>query len=80
MTSSSHSPYRAGGVFAIGASGLVLTYTTALGIFNFAHGGVFARSGVFLYWQLPPAGLGMPAPLALFIVLFNLLHRCSASS
>ena len=37
-------------LFAVAASGLVLTYTTS-GIFNFAHGamGMFAA---FTYWQL----------------------------
>lgn len=61
-----------GCVYAISASGLVLTYTTT-GVFNFAHGaiGMFAA---YLYWQLtqksdlhPVIGLivilGVVAPL-----------------
>ncbi len=59
----------AAGIFAIGASGLVLTYTTT-GIFNFAHGAI-GMLGAFLYWQLrSPLAWGLPAPLALFLVLF----------
>src|SRR3954468_15824083 len=55
-----------GGVYAIAASGLVVTYTTS-GIFNFAHGAI-AMLGAFLYWK---AGFvwGWPAPLALLFVL-----------
>lgn len=55
-----------GAVYAIAASGLVLTYTTS-GIFNFAHGAQ-AMLGAFLYWQLV-YGWGMPVPLALLLVL-----------
>jgi branched-chain amino acid transport system permease protein len=53
-------------LFAIAASGLVLTYTTS-GIFNFAHGamGMFAA---FTYWQLR-VDWGWPAPVALVVVL-----------
>jgi branched-chain amino acid transport system permease protein len=53
-------------LFAVAASGLVLTYTTS-GIFNFAHGamGMFAA---FTYWQFR-VEWGWPAPLALLIVL-----------
>ena len=53
-------------VFAVAASGLVLTYTTT-GVFNFAHGatGMF---GAFLYWQLR-FDWGWPAPVALALVL-----------
>ena len=53
-------------LFAVAASGLVLTYTTS-GIFNFAHGamGMFAA---FTYWQLR-IEWGWPAPLALVVVL-----------
>ena len=58
----------AAGIFAIGASGLVLTYTTT-GIFNFAHGAI-GMLGAFLYWQMrSPLAWGLPAPLALVIVL-----------
>ncbi len=53
------------GVFAIGASGLVLTYTTT-GIFNFAHGAI-GMLGAFAYWQL--LEWGVPTGLAVAIVL-----------
>jgi branched-chain amino acid transport system permease protein len=56
-----------GAVYAIGASGLVLTYTTT-GIFNFAHGAI-GMFGAFLYWQIR-FDWGVPTPLALFLVLF----------
>ncbi|MCZ2528205.1 branched-chain amino acid ABC transporter permease [Streptomyces sp. HB2AG] len=55
-----------GAVYAIAASGLVLTYTTS-GIFNFAHGAQ-AMLGAFLYWQLR-TGWDWPTPLALLAVL-----------
>ncbi|MFD4468087.1 ABC transporter permease [Rhodococcus sp. NPDC058505] len=55
-----------GSVYAIAASGLVLTYNTS-GIFNFAHGAQ-AMLGAFLYWQFS-VGWGLPTPLALLIVL-----------
>lgn len=55
-----------GGVYAIAASGLVLTYNTS-GIFNFAHGAE-AMLGAFVYWEVR-YGWGVPAPLALIIVL-----------
>src|SRR3954452_6505867 len=54
-------------IYAVGASGLVLTYTTT-GIFNFAHGAI-GMFGAFLYWQLR-FEWGWPAPVALFVVLF----------
>jgi branched-chain amino acid transport system permease protein len=54
-------------IYAVGASGLVLTYTTT-GIFNFAHGAI-GMFGAFLYWQLR-FDWGWPAPVALFAVLF----------
>ncbi len=53
-------------IFALAASGLVLTYTTT-GIFNFAHGAV-GMLGAFTYWQLHVAW-GWPIPLALGGVL-----------
>ncbi|NLU84155.1 ABC transporter permease [Rhodococcus sp. HNM0569] len=56
-----------GSVYAIAASGLVLTYNTS-GIFNFAHGAQ-AMLGAFLYWQLT-IGWGMPTLPAVLIVLF----------
>ncbi len=55
-----------GAIYAIAASGLVVTYTTS-GIFNFAHGAV-GMLGAFAYWQLR-VEWGWPAPLALLVVL-----------
>jgi branched-subunit amino acid ABC-type transport system permease component len=55
-----------GCVFAIAASGLVLTYTTT-GVFNFAHGAVGMVSA-FLFYQLRTE-IGLPAPIGLLIVL-----------
>ena len=56
-----------GAIYAVAASGLVVTYTTS-GIFNFAHGamGMFMA---FLYWELR-VNNGWPAPIALVVVLF----------
>ena len=59
----------AGSVYAIAASGLVVTYTTS-GIFNFAHGAV-GMLAAFTYWQLR-VDWGWPAPIALISVLFIL--------
>jgi branched-chain amino acid transport system permease protein len=56
----------AGAIYAIAASGVVLTYTTT-GVFNFAHGGLGMISA-FVYWQLKEQS-GLPAPLAALIVL-----------
>ncbi|MET0902825.1 MAG: ABC transporter permease [Acidimicrobiales bacterium] len=56
-------------VFALAASGLVLTYTTT-GIFNFAHGAI-GMLGAFSYWQLH-VDWGWPIPLALVVVLLVL--------
>jgi branched-chain amino acid transport system permease protein len=56
----------AGCVFAVAASGLVLTYTTT-GVFNFAHGAV-GMICAFLYYQLT-VDLGLPAPLGLVLVI-----------
>jgi branched-chain amino acid transport system permease protein len=53
-------------VFAVAASGLVLTYTTT-GVFNFAHGAI-GMLGAFMFWQLH-VHWGMPTWLALLIVL-----------
>ncbi|MEI2652792.1 MAG: hypothetical protein V9G12_11700 [Microthrixaceae bacterium] len=59
-------------VYAIAASGLVVTYTTS-GIFNFAHGAVGMISA-FLYWQVnAPAvsgGWGWPVWLSVIFVVF----------
>lgn len=56
-------------IFALAASGLVLTYTTT-GIFNFAHGAI-GMLGAFAYWQLQVAW-GWPVPIALAVVLLGL--------
>jgi branched-subunit amino acid ABC-type transport system permease component len=53
-------------IYAVIASGLVLTYTTT-GIFNFAHGAA-GMLFAFTYWQLRFAW-NWPAPIALFVVL-----------
>jgi branched-chain amino acid transport system permease protein len=58
-----------GAVYAIAASGLVLTYTTS-GIFNFAQGAL-AMLGAFVYWQFR-YGWNWPAPVALIVVLLIL--------
>jgi branched-chain amino acid transport system permease protein len=58
-----------GAVYAIAASGLVLTYTTS-GIFNFAQGAL-AMLGAFVYWQFR-YGWNWPAPVALILVLLIL--------
>lgn len=55
-----------GAVYAIAASGLVLTYNTS-GIFNFAHGAQ-AMIGAFTYYQLDVAW-ELPAWFALAVVL-----------
>ncbi len=55
-----------GCVFAIAASGLVLTYTTT-GVFNFAHGAV-GMVAAFLFYELRTE-IGIPAGVALLIVL-----------
>jgi branched-chain amino acid transport system permease protein len=56
------------GIFAVAASGLVLTYT-ATGIFNFAHGAI-GMLGAFTFWQLHEWGL--PTWLAVATVLLVL--------
>lgn len=56
-----------GAIYAIAASGLVVTYATS-GIFNFAHGAVGMFSA-FLYWQFR-WDWNFPAPLAIFLVIF----------
>ena len=55
------------GIFAIAASGLVLTYTTT-GIFNFAHGAV-GMLAAFAYWQLLEWGLPTWAAVGLVLVV-----------
>jgi branched-chain amino acid transport system permease protein len=56
-------------IYAVGASGLVLTYTTT-GIFNFSHGAI-GMFGAFVYWQLR-FDWGWPAPISLALVLLVL--------
>jgi branched-chain amino acid transport system permease protein len=58
-----------GCVYALSATGLVVTYTTS-GIFNFAHGAI-GMLGAFTYWQLT-VGWGWPALVALPTVLLVL--------
>ncbi len=53
-------------IYAVAASGLVVTYTTS-GIFNFAHGAV-SMLGAFMYWQLS-VGWGIPTVPAILLVL-----------
>src|SRR5438132_2347891 len=55
-----------GSIFAVAASGLVVTYT-ASGVFNIAHGAI-GMLMAFVYWQLR-VGWHWPAPLALAMVL-----------
>src|SRR5438309_5084324 len=58
-----------GAIYAVAASGLVVTYTTS-GIFNFAHGAI-GMFMAFVYWELR-INQGWPAPLALIVVLLVL--------
>src|SRR5438270_3247208 len=64
-----------GAVYAIAASGLVVTYTTS-GIFNFAHGAI-GMVMAFLYWELR-VNHHWPAPIALFVVLLVLAPLAGA--
>src|SRR3954471_8492759 len=54
-------------IYAVIASGLVLTYTTT-GIFNFAHGAI-GMLAAFMYWQLR-FDWGWPTWLSVLVVLF----------
>jgi branched-chain amino acid transport system permease protein len=56
-------------IYAVIASGLVLTYTTT-GVFNFAHGAI-GMLGAFAYWQLR-VGWHWSTPAALAVVLLVL--------
>ncbi len=56
-------------IYAVIASGLVLTYTTT-GIFNFAQGAT-GMLAAFTYWQLR-FSWGWPTPVALIVVLLVL--------
>lgn len=58
-----------GSIYAVAASGLVLTYTTS-GVFNIAHGAV-GMLMAFVYWQLR-FDWGWPTPVALVVVLLVL--------
>ena len=58
-----------GAIYAVAASGLVVTYTTS-GIFNFAHGAV-GMVMAFVYWELR-VNHHWPAPIALIVVLLVL--------
>ena len=58
-----------GCVYALTATGLVVTYTTS-GVFNFAHGAI-GMVAAFTYWQLTVAW-GVPVLLALLLVLLVL--------
>ena len=58
-----------GGIFAITASGLTLTYATT-GIFNFAHGAI-GMIAAFAYWQLRTQW-NMPTLLAFAVVVIVL--------
>ena len=55
-------------IYAVAASGLVVTYTTS-GIFNFAHGAV-AMMAAFVYWQLTPSSASaLPVGIAMALTL-----------
>jgi branched-chain amino acid transport system permease protein len=58
-----------GAIYAITATGLVVTYTTS-GIFNLAHGAI-GMLAAFTYWELR-VHHHWPTLLALFVVLFVL--------
>jgi branched-chain amino acid transport system permease protein len=55
-----------GSIYAIAASGIVVTYTTS-GIFNFAQGAI-GMFMAFVYWQLR-VDWGIPAPIALILTI-----------
>jgi branched-chain amino acid transport system permease protein len=55
-----------GAIYAVAASGLVVTYTTS-GIFNFAHG-AFGMFGAYFYWQMV-VDWGWPKVPALIVLL-----------
>ena len=65
-----------GCLYALTASGLVVTYTTS-GIFNFAHGAI-GMFMAFTYWQLA-VGWHVPWPIALALVLFVLAPLMGAA-
>jgi branched-subunit amino acid ABC-type transport system permease component len=55
-----------GSIYAIAATGLVVTYSTS-GVFNFAHGAV-ATFCALIYWQLR-FDWGVPAPIAILLTI-----------
>ncbi|MGQ0830486.1 MAG: ABC transporter permease [Microthrixaceae bacterium] len=58
-----------GSIYAIAASGLVVTYTTS-GVFNFAHGAI-GMVAAFLYWQVKEDwGWGTWPALILVLLVF----------
>ena len=67
-------------IYAIAASGLVVTYTTS-GIFNFAHGAI-GMMAAFTYWQVH-VSWGVPTWPAFFLVVLVIAplfaRRSSAS-
>jgi branched-chain amino acid transport system permease protein len=78
-----------GAIYAITATGLVVTYTTT-GVFNFAHGAV-GMIAAFTYWQLWQAWhwpmalalivvLLVEAPLLAVVVEFGLMRRLHGGS
>lgn len=58
--------FATGAIYAVAASGLVLTYATT-GTFNFAHGAI-GMVAAFLYWQVHVAW-GWSTPVSLIAVL-----------
>src|SRR2546426_2308717 len=65
-----------GCIYALAASGLVVTYTTS-GIFNFAHGAI-GMVMAFAYWELH-VNRGVPTIPALILVLLVLAPLCGAA-
>lgn len=62
------SGFVVGCIYAIAASGLVLTYTTT-GIFNFAHGAVGGLCAFTYWWLTVEHGLWPPLGLALVVLV-----------
>ena len=58
-----------GSIYALAATGLVLTYKTS-GIFNFAHGGVAAATAYAFYELHGHVGLPWPLAAALCVLVF----------
>lgn len=58
-----------GSIYAIAASGLIVTYTTS-GVFNFAHGAQGMLCALF-YWQAhSKQAWGLPTPIAVILTVF----------